>query len=133
MKEEKIQENPELLNVRLNIFNFSANIFNKYRNCDAECDIIEQKKSFKIWGRNIPISIDKKFSVSYKTENVALSASEMTEIASEKMSESLNKRLSDATLLRIKTYGEFLENEYKMISNIVYTANIGEELPFLTE
>lgn len=129
----KVPEKQKICNIRINIFNFSINIFDRCRNSGTECDIIEQRKTVKLFGRNIPISMDKKYSVAYRTDLVTISADEMTRIAADKMSGALNEKLTDATLLRIKTDGEFSDGRYNMRSEVVYTAQIGKELPFIAE
>ena len=48
-KEEKVYDSRRLKSLSLNIFNFSANIFNRYGNYGAECDIIEQRDTYEIF------------------------------------------------------------------------------------
>ena len=61
---------------------------------------------------------------------VTLTAEEMTEIARAQLTESLSIRLREATLLKIKTEGAFLNTGYQMCSYIVCTQEIGRDLAF---
>ena len=127
---EKYEKNSTLYDARLNILNFSAKFYKYYRNLQKECVIIEKREDLSIFGKRLPFSILKKYSVSYGVRVVNLTVCEMTAAASSEMQKALEEKLSDATLLKIRTEAEFLEDSYVMNSSIVYTENIGADLPF---
>ncbi len=127
---EKYEKKSSLCDVQLNIFNFSAKIYKYYRNLPSECVIIEKRDDISIFGKRLPFSVLKKYGATYGERVVNLTADEMTGLASLEMQNTLQKKLKDATLLKIRTEAEFLTDRYVMRSNIVYTENIGADLPF---
>lgn len=129
-KEEKVQNKKKLSGISIKILGFSANIFNLYRNSDENCDIIEEKKSLSMFGVKFPVSINKKYSVSYLSETVCLTEDEMTGIALDKMTGALTDMLLEANLIRISTDGEFIDSSYVMNTSIVFSRQIGKELSF---
>ena len=126
----KVQKNKELTRCDLKILNFSANIFNSYRNLSSECDIIEKKEELRLFGVEVPISLTRRYAVSYVAESVQLTSEEMAEEASKRLADLLDARLRDATLLKIRTAGEFSENSYAMYSSFICLEKIGVDLPF---
>ena len=86
-----------------------------------------------MFGKQLPISVYKKYTVPYEIKNILLTAEQMTAEASLKMGDALNERLSDATLVRIRTDGAFSDSAYNMISSFVCLEEIGSDLPFEVE
>lgn len=111
-------------------FGFSVNIFNSYRNYGFDCDIIDTEKSIVLFGRRIPISVSKSSAVYYSVEEAKLTDEEMVREASDKMSRLLSERLRESSLLKIKTYGEFTDGAYEMVSDFVCMERIDCNLPF---
>ena len=95
-----------------------------------ECDIIEERNCVRLLGKALPISVYKEYLVPVNSKTVMLDRAEMISLASEKMSAALTEMLSGATLLRIKTDGEFTDGAYIMISDVIYTKQIGAQRPF---
>ena len=129
-KAEKVQTKKTLSHLSVKILGFSVNIFKSYRNLDEMCDIIEEKNKFSLFGVKVPISVNKKYAVSYFSEKVRITEDEMTEIALNKMTEALTDKLADSSLIRISTDGKFIDSSYVMISSIVFSGQIGRELSF---
>lgn len=127
---EKQAAKTEIARLDVNFFGFSVNILNSYRKTDSECDIIDTEKHISIFGRRLPISIRKSSSVRYFAKEIDVGEEEMTDIASLEMSKMLSERLADATLLKIRTDGIFLDDEYVMTSDFVCIEQIGRDLPF---
>ena len=130
VREVKKEEKRKLSTLSVKIFGFSINIFKSYRNLDCECDTINNKSKLRFFGTELPITVQRKYYAPYKICGQKLSYDEMTAVASEKMYNQLNERLSDATLIRIGTEGEFLDSDYVMISDFVCLEKIGADLPF---
>ena len=130
-REEKVAGEKKLNEIVLNFFNFNIKIFKYYGKSDKMYDIIYSKEDFSFKdGKKLPFSLIKTYSVPYDIVENRLSESEMVELASAEMSEMLGQRLSDATLLRIKTDGGFENSYYIMRSEIVVSEEIGTNLPF---
>ena len=128
--EVKKTEKPKILACKLKIFNFSLNIFDFNKKISEECDIIENEEGVFIFKKEIPIAVYKKSAVPYQKVSVSRSAEEMVAEASSKMSESLNQRLSESTLVRISTSGDFSDSAYVMKSSFVCLEKIGTDKPF---
>ena len=130
-REEKVAGEKKLNEITLKFFNFNIKIFKYYGKSDKMYDIIYSKEDFSFKdGKKLPFSLIKTYSVPYDIVENRLSESEMVELASAEMSEMLGQRLSDATLLRIKTDGGFENSYYIMRSEIVVSEEIGTNLPF---
>lgn len=127
---KKQEKEKRLTKFTLKFFNFPLNILNTSRNSGNECDIIEEKKTFTVLGKGLPFYVYKQYSVEYESVSVKLSAAEMSTVAAEKMSSALEKKLANATLVRIRTEGSFSENSYTVKSSVVYLEKIGEDLSF---
>ena len=82
------------------------------------------------FGIRLPVVINKQYKVEYETVSVKLNPSEMTLVATERMSGELEKRLFDSTLLRIRTEGRFTDDAYTLESSIVYLKKVGADLSF---
>lgn len=129
-RDVKKPQKAKLSRCSIKIFGFSVNIFNSYRNLPCEYDIIDNNKNFSAFGRELPISLSKIYSVPYTVSKERLSSEEMAEEAASKMTKELSERLVASTLVRIRTEGQFYENNYTMISNFVCIEEIGADLPF---
>lgn len=121
---EKVELGRNLSETRLKILNFSVNIFKLYRNPLSECDIIQKESNLSFFGRRLPISVLRTYSVDTATEEILLSKDEMTRLASDALKSSLSDRLRLATLLKIKTDGAFDGDKYTMSAEIVLNENI---------
>ncbi len=129
-KEEKISEKKKLSRLSVKILGFSVNIFKSYRNSDGKCDIIEEKKTFSVFKRDIPFVVNKRYAVKYLTKRIDLTQDEMTKMALNKTTEILNEKLEDSNLIRVSTKGKFVESSYVMTTDMVYSSEIGKNIPF---
>ncbi len=131
-KSEKKSE--KILTLTLKIFNFSINLFKKYGNQDEECDIIEDKDSFSLFGKcKLPIEIISTYAPTYEKSEASYTDTELVEIASSRLSSKLHLALLSSDLMKIKTYGEYTDDGYRMSSDILYSTDIGKEAPFSVE
>lgn len=130
VKEEKIKTGRKLSRMSVKILGFSINIFKSYRNYDKKCDIIEEKKNFSLFGRDIPVIVNKTYNVEYRLEKIRLTQDEIIDAALNKMTDAINGRLKDASLIRISTSGNFQDSAYTMRTDMVYSRQIGEYVPF---
>ncbi len=112
------------------IFDFCANIFNSYRKTEDKCDIIEKKSCLTLFGVRLPISLERQYKVYRERETVILSHDEMVSEASALTEQLLAELLKNSTLIRIKTSGSFTDGKYTMVTDMVYTEEIGCDLPF---
>ena len=130
VKEEKIKTGRKLSRMSVKILGFSINIFKSYRNYDKKCDIIEEKKNFSLFGRDIPVIVNKTYNAEYRLEKITLTQDEIIDAALNKMTDAINGRLKDASLIRISTSGNFQDSAYTMRTDMVYSRPIGENVPF---
>ncbi len=129
-KEEKISGKKKLSLMSVKILGFSVNIFKSYRNSEEKCDIIEEKKTFSLFGRDIPFVVNKKYNVRYVPERIELTKEEMTEMALNQTAETVTDKLKDSNLIRISTSGKFVGSSYVMTTDMVYSCNIGKNISF---
>jgi len=129
-RDEKKVKKVALSRAKFKIFGFSVNIFKSYRNLPSDYDIIEGKKNFRLFGKELPMSFFGEYVSSYDTERVFLTAEEMTALASERLTSALAERLLGATLVRIRTEGTFSDDSYSMTATFVCTEQIGRDSPF---
>ncbi len=130
----KIPKKEKTESLDFKIFDFSINIFKKYGNRHTDCDIIEDIRSFSLFGKcKLPMEIEVKKSVSYDVSTVSYTDSELIFAASELLNSKTAVRLSSSDLIKIKSFGEFTEKGYKLISVIVFLSDIGTDEPFSAE
>ena len=115
---------------RLKILNFSVNIFKSYRNPLSECDIIQTEDKLSLFGKVLPISLVRTYKVAIDTVETTLTKDEMADLASHTLQERLSLRLSDSTLVKIKTSGSFSGDTYSMNAELVLMENIGKTKEF---
>ncbi len=130
--EKRSEIGTELVEYKINIFNFPVNILKRYGNSYSDCDIIENVKVFSLFGgAPLPISVTQKTAVCYKTEKAEYSDEELVSLASVRLRSLILSALCSSDLLKIKTSGEYTEDGYTMKSEIVYLAEIGKTLEFI--
>ena len=127
---EKIEINSDLKSLSVNFFDFSIKLLEKYRNYTGECDIIKEKCNLNLFGVDLPFSVFKEKIVFYENVQACHEDAEMIRLANSKMREEINSENKDATLLRIKTYGELTERGYKLKADFVSSSEIGMHLGF---
>ena len=130
-KSHKSVQSATLYSLKIKIFNFSINIFKKYRNLGADCAIIEENSEIVlIGGKKLPIEMIMEYEVLYIDEYYEGTNDELVREAGYKMSNLLQSTLSDVQLNSIKTYGDYTDKGYKMISELIYSCDIMERVEF---
>jgi similar to stage IV sporulation protein len=129
-QEVKVSENRRLVSLDIKIFGFSLNILNRGRNSEELCDIIKSNRSAHLLGKRLPISVLREYESVSETELKTLPADEVVAIARRQMAELLSEKLEGATLIRLKTDGEFTDSCYKISTSFVSVEEIGADLPF---
>ncbi len=124
-------EDPKLYSIKLNIFNFSINIFKSYRHFGEECDIIEDEVVYvSERGKRLPFSFTLTYKKSVYSEDIKLSDEQMVKEAAKESSKLLEERLKNATLLKIHTEGEFRDSSYYMNTYFLLSESVGVDLKF---
>lgn len=132
--ETKTKVGERLLAFDIKIFKLNANIFKRYGNLPEECDIIEEISTPSLPGNaRLPVETRAQYLVEYEYSSAAYSDTELVSIASARLSSATSSRLTMATLLRIKTTGEFTDDGYVMSNDITFTAEVGSDSPFTAE
>ena len=133
--EEMISEKERRrVKTKINIFGFSLNIFKNYGNYPEPCDIIEEKEDLMLFGKfKLPVKIFREYSVERVSERIVHSDSSLTDKARELMTEKIREVTAGADILKLKTDGGFTESGYRMKTEIVYSRNIAEDIPFEVE
>ena len=132
--ETKTKIGEKLLAFDIKIFKLNANIFKRYGNLPEECDIIEEISTPSLLGKaRLPVETRAQYLVEYEYSNATYSDTELVSIASARLSSATSSRLTMATLLRIKTTGEFTDDGYVMSNDITFTAEVGSDSPFTAE
>ncbi len=131
-KETQIREcGRELYKNNIKFLNFSLNFSKRYRKTEVKCDIIKEKREFlSFFGKKLPISRQKEYRVFYEEYDVIYTEDEMIRLGASRMRDAVNSCLSDKTLLKIRTYGEFSDEDYVLVTEYVVTSDIGEGRDF---
>lgn len=130
-KSRKKVQSVTLNSLKIKIFNFSINIFKKYRNLGMDCAIIEENsENILLCGKKLPFEIISEYEVLYIDEYYDATNDELVREAGYKMSNLLQSTLSGVQLNSIKTYGDFTDKGYKMISELIYSCDIMERVEF---
>ena len=135
-REEAVQvaEGKKLVSVDLILLKYITNIFKNYRNPREECDIIEEKEQLVLFGRyRTPFGIRRTYSKAVRTNVVVRDETELIKLAWEKHRAALVTTLRSKDLLKIKTEGAFCDSGYRVVSRLVYSADISEEMKIFTE
>ena len=118
-----------LAELRVNIFNFSVNIFKNYRNSSASCDIIVKNESFVVKNSyRLPFGLTKCYEVTYSEIPREYTDAELVTLAIGRHNAALAARLANGELVKISTSGEYTENGYTVSSDVIYSVSVGERL-----
>ena len=127
-EQKKLYKQEELLKVDVKIFGFSINIFKRYGNSTDSCVIIEDTNECMIMGQyRLPIEIKKTYARKSYFQIFDYSDKELVSIASERLSMLREIKLSSSELVKIRNYGAFTDDGYKMTSIVTVLRDIGEE------
>ena len=133
-KIEKNVLNTTLSSLKIKIFNFSINILKKYRNLDTDCDIIEETNKITLSnGRKMPLEIVKEYEIQYTLDFFNAESDDLVREAQYKMSILLQNELIDVNLNSIRTYGDFTDEGYEMVSEIIYSSDVSESIEFTVD
>ncbi len=121
----------EIYRKNINFFNFSLKFFKNYRKTETECDIIKEKRKFlSFFGKKLPLSREYEWRVFYEEYDVSYTKDEMIRLGAKRMRDALNRSLSDKTLLKLRTRGEFSDGNYIIATEYVATSEVGVALEF---
>ena len=132
--EKIIGKNKKLYSITLNFFKISINIFKLYRNLTDKCDIIDNEKTYSLFGiSRLPFSVSIKYLSEYEYAESEYTDEELVRVASSRLDALTVSRLCRADLLKIRTYGEFEEDGYKMRSEMSFLSDVSERVEFKVE
>ena len=135
-KDERILESeaPALCDISLQIFDFSLNIFKKYGNVMQGCDIIKDVEDLIVFGKyRLPVSIIKKYAVSYTESEADYSDDELVRIASSRLMTLIKTEMYSADVVAIRTDGAFSDTGYTASSKLTVIVDFAQELEFSAE
>lgn len=126
---KRIASDKRLNSCSVNIFNFSINIFKRYRNFNNECDIIENEIKCSLFNKcKLPISIRLEYLTESRYENATYTDEELVNIAFRRLTSLLALRLCNADLLKMQTDGGFSDTGYSISTDIVYLDDVAERV-----
>ena len=115
-----------LCEVRINILDFSVNIFKSYRNLGGKYDIIKSEEVLlSSGGVRLPITVVKIYAEPYTESEVTYTDTELVAIAAQDHREKLDKILSECEILKISTHSEFTEQGYSTASDMLLITEVG--------
>ncbi len=131
---EKTEIKEKTKSLDLKIFDFSINIFKKYGKQPIECDIIDDIKSFSLFGKcKLPIELHRKRMVLYDEKVCLYTDAELVRAVSQMLNSKTASRLASSDLLKINTTGEFTDKGYRMQSIILFLSDVGTDSVFTVE
>ena len=74
----------------------------------------------------LPIRIFTKRILKSETKTVEYSRDMLPSVAGERLRESLNNELGEYDLIKLHTYGDYINDGYSMTAEYVYSSEIGE-------
>ena len=131
---EKTKVGEKLISLNLKFFKLNANIFKSYGNLPEECDIIEEISTVSLFGKcRLPLETHATYLAEYDYTDAVYSDTELVKIATARLNSATATRLTMATLVKIKTNGEFTDRGYLMSNDITFTAEVGTDVSFSAE
>lgn len=119
--------------VTLNFFDFSLNIFKNYRNLPNGYDIIENKSQLRLFNRiSLPISVTFRTAYLLREETVHFSEAEAIRLAGVRLRVSLSELLSKGELESLRTDGAWTEDGYVFFAYYVQIRSVAELKPIHT-
>ena len=129
---KKVLKGRKLVDLKINVFKFSINIFKNYRNHGDDCDIIKEIRTFALFDKcRLPIKVEKIYSCEYKEVTVSFSDSEMISEAKRELDSKIYSMFKDSDVIKLRTNGEFSDGVYFLRSRVVYVTDIGKESAIL--
>ena len=132
--EKKINAKTHINEIELNFFGFDLNIFKNYGNLPEDCDIIEEIRTFSLFGRcALPLSLSVTKGENYEIEITEYTDSQLVSVALSRLREKTHGLLSGCDLLRIRTDGEFTDSGYISRNYLTYIRDVGVKVPLSSE
>lgn len=119
--------------ITLNFFGFSINIFKNYRNLPSGCDIIENNRQLQLLGRaSLPISLSFQTAYLPKEETVVLTEEEVMHLAQARLNAAMSELLPLGEIVSLQTEGTFTDEGYIFTLHYAQIRNIAEPKPIRT-
>ena len=128
---ELSEKKEKIVGIRLKIFKFCANIFKNHRNLSDECDIIEEINVFSLFGKCLlPIELQIDYAITGTLLEKEYSDQELLNVVASRLRSETASYLRECDLISIRTHGDYTDTGYSMINSVVFTADVGECLPY---
>ena len=125
---QKTEVSHRIAEVRILLFNFSINIFKNYGNCENTCDIIEENRDFALFDKyKLPFSLKKTYIIEYSELDKVLTDEEMIAAAKRMLDAKIYSSMKNADVIKLRTEGGFSGDAYRLVTKVVYSADIGKE------
>jgi similar to stage IV sporulation protein len=125
---QKTEVSHRIAEVRILLFNFSINIFKNYGNCENTCDIIEENRDFALFDKyKLPFSLKKTYIIEYSELDKVLTDEEMIAAAKRMLDAKIYSSMKNADVIKLRTEGGFFGDAYRLVTKVVYSADIGKE------
>lgn len=123
--EEKVYDEPYLIEVELHFFDFSYKIFKNSGNSDILCDIIKYNSYLEPLGNNrLPVSLSRTEAHPYYLEQRERTAEEALELGYEQLSQELSALSGEVQLLQKEIVTEMREDSVVLICTLTCIENI---------
>lgn len=123
--EEKVYDEPYLIEVELHFFDFSYKIFKNSGNSDTLCDIIKYNSYLEPLGNNrLPVSLCRTEVHPYHLEQRERTAEEALELGYEQLSQELSALSGEVQLLQKEIVTEMREDSVVLICTLTCIENI---------
>ena len=123
--EEKVYDEPYLLQVELHFFDFSYKIFKNSGNSDMLCDIIKYNSCLGQLGRNrLPLSLSRTEARPYSLEQRERTEEEALELCYEQLSQELSALSGEVQLLQKEIVTEMRGDSVVLICTLTCIENI---------
>lgn len=119
--------------ITVKIFNFPINIFRKYGNSGARCDIIKEIQTFSLFGASLPVELHRELAAVKQTESAVYDDARLVRLCAARLQSETARLTVDAELIKIRTFGDYTESGYEMYSDVVLLTEVGKSLPFEAE
>ncbi len=114
--------------ISITVFKKTVNIFKNYGNSHAKYDIIYKNKDYTPDGdKKLPFSVCIAYRCPYTEETAYYSDSELISVIRDTMTHIMADKFADADILKLRTDGGFTDDGYRLVTEVHYEAEIGEE------
>ena len=110
------------------VFGYKINIFKNYGNLPPDCDIIENEVVWTLEnGIKMPASLITEYISQPIKVDRAYTESELPIIAAARLDTEIAEAVGDGDLIKLRTSGAYTEDGYRMVADIVLSAEVGRE------